>query len=90
MDIPTKIEKLEDSLLLMNDMLQKSSQKIEILEKEIIFLKNNEKNIFINNLEEYYANQEVNLENIIVDKCVNLNPPSIIRQDAFSKEIFYQ
>jgi hypothetical protein len=88
MDIPTKIEKLQESLLVMNDMLQKSFDKIELLEKEIAFLKNNkkyhDKNIFMNHLEEYYTNQEVNLDNIIVDRAVNLTPPPIERQDAFS------
>ena len=37
MDIPTKIEKLEESLLVMNDMLQKSFDKIELLEKKNSF-----------------------------------------------------
>lgn len=86
MDIPTKIEKLEESLLVMNDMLQKSFDKIELLEKEILFLKKNQKendrNIFMNNLEEYYTNQEVNIENIIVNRCIN--PPELKRQYAFS------
>ena len=94
MDIPTKIEKLEESLLVMNDMLQKSFDKIELLEKEIAFLKNNKKyddrNMFMNHLEEYYTNQEVNLDNIIVDRSVNLTPPPIERQHAFSNQNYYQ
>ena len=94
MDIPTKIEKLEESLLVMNDMLQKSFDKIELLEKEIAFLKNNKKhddrNIFMNHLEEYYTNQEVNLHNIIVDRSVNLTPPPIERQHAFYNQNYYQ
>lgn len=94
MDIPTKIEKLEESLLVMNDMLQKSFDKIELLEKEIAFLKNNkkydDKNIFMNHLEEYCFNQDVNLHNIIVDRSVNLTPPPIERQNASSNLIYYQ
>jgi len=77
MDIPTKIENLEKSFLVMNDILQKSFNKIELLEKEIIFLKNykkdNERNIFMSNLEEHNINQKV-----------NLIPPFIERQHAFS------
>lgn len=94
MDIPTKIEKLEESLLVINGMLQKSFDKIELLEKEIIFLKNNkkdnDKNIFMNHLEKYCINQEVNLDNIIVDRSVNITPPLIERQDAFSNKIYYE
>ena len=86
MDIPTKIENLEESILILNNMLEKSFDKIEILEKEILFLKKNQKknnrNIFMNNLEEYYTNQEVNIENIIVNRCIN--PPELKRQYAFS------
>jgi len=90
MNIPTKIEKLEESLLVMNDMLQKSFDKIEILEKEIIFLKNNDKNIFINHLEKYCINQELNLDNINVDRSVNITPPPIERQNGFSNQIYNQ
>ena len=94
MDIPTKIEKLEESLLVMNDMLQKSFNKIDVLEKAILFLKNNkkdnDKNIFMNNLEEYYSNEEVNLDNIIVDRSVNITPPPIERQHAFFNDNFQQ
>ena len=94
MDIPTKIEKLEESLLVMNDILQKSFYKIELLEKEIEFIKNNKKygdrNIIMNHLEEYYTNQEVNLDNIIVDRSLNLTPPPIERQHAFSNQNYYQ
>ena len=93
MDIPTKIEKLEESLLVMNDMLQKSFNKIEILEKEIVFLKNNkndDKNIFMNHLEEYCINEEVKLNNIIIDRSVNLTPPPIERQYAFANQNYYQ
>lgn len=92
MDIPTKIEKLEESLYVMNDMLQKSFDKIDLLEKEIELLKNNKKNnerdIFMNHLEEYYTNQEVNLDNIIVDRSINITPPPIERQNAFSDKIY--
>ena len=87
MDIPTKIEKLEESLYVMNDMLNKSFDKIDLLEKEILILKNykedSERNKFMNNLERYYTNQEVNLENIIVDRSINVTPPPIERQNAF-------
>ena len=91
MDIPTKIEKLEESLLVINDMLQKSFDKIDLLEKEILFLKNdkkNNKNIFINSLEDYYDNQEVNFDNIIVNRSISLTPPPIERQKAFSHELY--
>ena len=90
MDIPKKIEKLEESLFLMNNMLQKSFDKIDLLEKEIIFLKNDKKdnqlNKFMNTLEQYYNNEEVNLDNIIVDRSISLTPPPIERQCAFSSE----
>ena len=90
MDIPKKIEKLEESLFLMNNMLQKSFDKIDLLEKEIIFLKNDKKdnqlNKFMNTLEQYCTNEEENLDNIIVDRSISLTPPPIERQCAFSSE----
>ncbi len=92
MDIPTKIEKLEESLLVINDMLQKSFDKIDLLEKEILFLKNDkknsDKNVFMNTLEDYYNNQEVNFDNIIVNRSISLTPPPIERQKAFSHELY--
>ena len=89
MDIPEKIEKLEESLMVINDMLQKSFNKIDLLEKEVFSLKNDKKNRFMNTLEKYYNNEEVNLDNIIVDRSINLTPPPIERQCAFSNEPYY-
>ena len=87
MDIPTKIEKLEESLYVMNDMLHRSFDKIDLLEKEISILmnykKDSERSRFMNNLEKYYTNQEVNVENIIIDRSINVTPPPIERQNAF-------
>ena len=64
MDIPTKVEKLEESLYVINDMLNKSFDKIDLLEKEISILmnykKDSERSRFMDNLEKYYTNQEVN------------------------------
>ncbi len=92
MDIPTKIEKLEESLLVINDMLQKSFDKIDLLEKEILFLKNDkknsDKNVFMNIIEYNYNNQEVNFDNIIVNRSISLTPPPIERQKAFSHELY--
>ena len=53
-------------------------------------LVNLKKNKFINNHNEKvynYTNQEVNLDNIVVDKSINLDPPVIERQHAFSNKI---
>jgi hypothetical protein len=87
MDIPTKVEKLEESLYVINDMLNKSFDKIDLLEKEISILmnykKDSERSRFMDNLEKYYTNQEVNVENIIIDRSINVTPPPIERQNAF-------
>ena len=100
MNIELKIENLEKSILVVNELLEKSFNKIDIMEREILFLKNQNLGYINhssnNNIDYITKNKihndvnndvnkdvEVNLDNLLMTKSMNLSPPKIHRQNAF-------